>query len=141
MYIVSLRILENNICSLAPTYPLLCFGRSIFRINKYGSFSEGNKSPVFHCSHLKVSNCNTVVSKKRRNAVKNTINILDGVSQNLRMINGRFKTPSGHFFCQIHEYLSQNWGSDSHFVVLSKSESQFCERYSCSWQKNDQKWS
>ena len=60
-----------NICSLEPTYPLLCFGRSVFRINKYGSFSESDKSPVFHSSHLKVSNCNTVVSKERKkNSIK-----------------------------------------------------------------------
>ena len=27
------------------------------------------------------------------------------------------------FFCQLHEYLSQNLDADVHFEVLSKSES------------------
>ena len=31
-------------------------------------------------------------------------------------------------FCQLHEQLSQKWGSDSHFEVLNRSESKdrFC---------------
>ena len=41
------------------------------------------------------------------------------------MLNGRFKTTSGHFICQLHEYLSQNLGSNGHFEVLNKSESLF----------------
>ena len=48
---------------------------------------------------------------------------IDGVSQNLRMINGRLETISGHFFlCQLHEDLSQNWGSYGHFDVLNRSK-------------------
>ena len=50
---------------------------------------------------------------------------LEGDSQNLQMLNGRFKTTSGHFICQLHEYLSQNLGSNGHFEVLNKSESLF----------------
>ena len=34
---------------------------------------------------------------------------VEGVSQNLRLTNGHFKTTSGHLFANyIHEYLSQN---------------------------------
>ena len=34
-----------------------------------------------------------------------------------------FMTISGHFFCQLHENLSQNWGSAGHFEVLCVSKS------------------
>ena len=34
---------------------------------------------------------------------------ITGDSQNLEMVNGRFKTTSClSFFCQLHKYLSQN---------------------------------
>ena len=38
---------------------------------------------------------------------------LKTVYQNLQLINGRFMTISGHFFA--NKYLSQNFGSNSHF--------------------------
>ena len=53
---------------------------------------------------------------------------LEGDPQNLRMLNDRFKI----FFCQLHEYLSQNWCSNGHFEVLSRSKSQLVQK---SWQK------
>ena len=43
-------------------------------------------------------------------------------------INGRFTSISGHFFCQLHEHLSQNWGSNSHFEVLNVSKSLFDQK-------------
>ena len=33
---------------------------------------------------------------------------ITGDSQNLGLLNGRFKTTAGHLFCQLHQYLSQN---------------------------------
>ena len=38
---------------------------------------------------------------------KITQTFIEGVSQNLRLITGRFPTLSSHFFCQLHEYLLQ----------------------------------
>jgi hypothetical protein len=38
------------------------------------------------------------------------------------MINGRFTTISGHFFWQLYDYISQNWGSDNPFEVLNRSK-------------------
>ena len=32
------------------------------------------------------------------------------------------------FFCQLHNQLSQNWGSDSHFEVLNQSKSQLVQK-------------
>ena len=32
------------------------------------------------------------------------------------------------FFCKLHKYLSQNWGSVGHFDVLNKSESQLVQK-------------
>ena len=54
---------------------------------------------------------------------------LKAVSQNLRMINGHFKTTSGHCFANSH---SQNWGSESHFQVLNRSKSYLAKKL---WQK------
>ena len=34
---------------------------------------------------------------------------------------GQFTTISGHFFCQIHKYLSQYLSSDGHFEGLNMS--------------------
>ena len=36
---------------------------------------------------------------------------------------GYFMTISGHFFWQLHKYLSQNLGFDGHFEVLNKFKS------------------
>ena len=41
---------------------------------------------------------------------------------------GNFTTIYGHFFCQLHRYLSQNVGADSHFEVLNKSKSQLDQK-------------
>ena len=32
------------------------------------------------------------------------------------------------FFEQLHDYISQNWGSDGHFEVLNRSESWFIQK-------------
>ena len=36
---------------------------------------------------------------------------------------GHFTTISGHFFCHLHIYLSQNLGADDHFEGLNVSKS------------------
>ena len=43
-------------------------------------------------------------------------------SQNLQLINGHLQ-PFIAMFCQIHKYLSQNWGSNGHFEVFNRSKS------------------
>ena len=45
---------------------------------------------------------------------------LEGESQNLRLINHNYH-PFKPFFQHCHMYLSQNWDSDSHFEMLSRS--------------------
>ena len=42
-------------------------------------------------------------------------------AKKILLANGRFMTISGHFFRQLHKYLSQNWASDDHFEVLNGS--------------------
>jgi hypothetical protein len=32
------------------------------------------------------------------------------------------------FFCQLHEYLSQNWGSEEHFEVPNLPKSQLAQK-------------
>ena len=59
-----------------------------------------------------------------------TCSSLEGVSQNLQLINGHFKTTSGHFFANYN--LSQNWFSDSHFEVLNRFKSYLDKKL---WQK------
>ena len=53
------------------------------------------------------------LSKKQANLyipsnIKTQINQLETDHQKILLINGRFTTLCSHFFCQLHEYLSQN---------------------------------
>ena len=41
---------------------------------------------------------------------------------------GHFMTLSGLFFCQLHYYLSKNWGSDDHFDVPNMPKSYLDQR-------------
>jgi hypothetical protein len=41
---------------------------------------------------------------------------------------GDFTNIHGHFFCQLHRYLSQNLGADGHFEMLNKSKSQLDQK-------------
>ena len=65
-------------------------------------------------SFYESSNKRDSLSVEKKNTI---IEKVETVYQNLRLINGRFPTISSHFFCQLHEYLSQNRSSESHFEV------------------------
>ena len=54
--------------------------------------------------------------------------ILKTVRKRKRMINGCFTTISGHFIWQLCDYISQNWGSDSHFDVITRSKPWLIEK-------------
>ena len=56
-------------------------------------------------------------------------NDIEGVSQNLRLINGSFLTLSSHLFANyVHDYYSQNWNSDGHLEVLNGSISKLVQK-------------
>ena len=57
---------------------------------------------------------------------------LEGVSQNLRMINGHFKTTSGLFFGNYMNIFYKTWHSEGHFELFNRAESQLVQK---SWRK------
>ena len=50
-------------------------------------------------------------------------------SENLSFKNGHFSTNSCHFFCQLHNNLSQDLSADSHVEVQNMSKFDWIKSY------------
>ena len=89
--------------------------------SNYMNIFHKTEVPMVILSCLTCLNLNWIQSYVKKHDFFPFQSIYNFIKKSWRLMtqNSHFLTIFGHFFCQLHESLLQNWDSDSHFEELS----------------------